>query len=297
MDGYTYQDGIDGRLPVGQIDSDGCCPPDLCSITPEMITCAAVGLLPSGPLWDESKQLGTSMAGYGCNDSCDPQCNSFGDDKSACASLVLHAIYTGRKLHYMISTALWPSVREADPYTAWSTMDSWLDRLGWVDCYNTFCRDPYLGEMTPYEVMGECGITYCPPVFSEELERVYKRGVIIALWRMRLGFLPNLASLNFILSSLYSELVVDPAWDPNSGTKPCLLLRPTADYAPVALKEPCPRTQNTVQQAQKQVKLYLTQTDGLCIGSTRKAYPLTLAAHCIILSLLPNCCNFCLKRQ
>lgn len=296
VDGYDYMNGIDGRVRVGQIASDGCCPPDLCSITPESITCAAVSLLPSGPLWDQSKQLAFGKSGYGCGEYCS-DCESFGAENEACASLVLHAIYSARKLHYYIQTALWPSVREANPYTAWTTMDSWLDRLGWVDCYNTFCREKYLGEMTPYEVMGECGLTYCPPTFSPELEVLYKRGVITALHRMRLGFIPNLASINFILSSLYSEVVLDPTWNANSGKPPCVVLRPKGDYAPQAIKEPCPRSEATVQQSQKQVKLFLTPVDGLCLGSVKKAYPLTLAAHCILLSLLPNCCTICLKRQ
>lgn len=288
----NYANGIDGWTPVGEILSDNCCPPDLCSITPESIACGAVGLLPSGPLWDKSKELALA-----CKGNCDQTCDQFGPEQDACASLVLHAVYSARKLYHYIKTSLWPAVREADPYTAWSTMDSWIDRLGWVDCYNTFCREKYLGEITPYEVMGECGVEYCPPIFSEELTRVYKRGIITALWRMRLGFIHNLASINFVLSSLHSEVVLDPAWDPASGDKPCLLLRPTGDYAPVALKEPCPRNQSTVLAAQKQVKLYLTAADGLCVNSTKRAYPLTLAAHCIVLSLLPNCCTICLKRQ
>jgi hypothetical protein len=292
VEGYTYANGIDGYTPVGEMASDTCCLPDLCSITPESIACAFVGLLPSGPLWDKSKELTIA-----CGGNCDQNCNQFGNEKDSCASLVLHAVYSARKLHYYIQSALWPSVRESNPYTAFTTMDSWLDRLGWQDCYNTFCRDKYLGEMTPYEVMGECGVEFCPPTFSEDLALIYKRAVITALWRMRLGFLPNLSSLNFILSSLYSELVPDPDWNELSGEPRCLLLRPTADYAPVVLKEPCPRNQNTVLAGQKQVKLYLTQADGLCVGSTKRAYPLTLAAHCIVLSLLPNCCTFCLKQK
>lgn len=292
MADYFYMDGIDGRLPVGEIPSDGCCPPNLCSISAESIACGAIELLPSGPLWDKSKELARA-----CKGNCDDACNELGEgdpgtEQQACASLVLHSIYSASKLYYYIKQALWPAVRESDPYTAWSTMDEWLDRLGWADCYNTFCRDKYLGEITPYEIMGECGLQFCPPTFSEELSRLYKRGVIVALHRMRLGFIPNLASLNFILSSLYSELVVD-----TSGGTPCLVLRPTGNFAPVVLEEPCPRNQNTVLQSQKQVKLYLTPGDGLCVGGARIAYPLTLAAHCIVLSLLPTCCTICLKRQ
>lgn len=289
---YVWQDGIDGRVAVGSPPSDGCCPPDLCSITPESLACNSVALLPSGPLWDKAKEVVIQ-----CKGRCDDVCNAFGKTQDMCASIALHAVYSSRKLYYFIMGSLWPSVREANPMTAWSTMDEWLDRLGWADCYNTYCRSKELGEITPYEVLGECGIEFCPPTFSEELTRVYKRGVIAALWRLRHGIEGNLASINFIISSLYAELVVDPSYDPLSGDKPCLILRPTADYAPVVLKEHCPRNETTILQGQKQVKLYLTPGDGLCVGGPNRAYPLLLAAHCIVRSLLPNCCNICLKRQ
>ena len=290
---YAFKNGIDGSVPTNTLVSDECCPPDLCSISPESLACNAVALLPSGPLWDKAKEIVIQ-----CKGRCDDVCNAFGNDKSLCASLALHAVYSSRKLYYYIMGALWPSVREANPATAFTTMDEWLDRLGWADCYNTFCRSPELGPITPYEVIGPCGVNeYCPPIFSEELSRVYKRGVILALWRLRHGVQQNLSSINFIISSLYAELVIDPTYDPTSGEPPCLILRSTADYAPVVLKEPCPRTEATILQAQKQVKLYLTPGDGLCVGGPPRAYPLVLAAHCIVRSLLPNCCNICLKRQ
>jgi hypothetical protein len=293
MDGYVYQNGIDGCVPVGEMPSDGCCPPDILSISPESLACNAVALLPSGPLWDASKELA-----IGCRGLCDDNCaEPFGDEKDMCASLVLHSIYTAKKLHYYIMGALWPAVREANPFTAYSTMDEWLDRLGWIDCYNTFCRAPELGPITPYEIIGPCGVEFCPPTFGEELTRIYKRGVIIALWRLRHGIIENLCSINFILSSLYSELVLDPNYDPATGEPPCLILRPTADFANVVLKDTGQRTETTILQGQKQVKLYLTPGHGICVGGPAKAYPLTLAAHCIVRSMLPTCCKICLVRQ
>jgi hypothetical protein len=284
---YIFKNGIDGAVPVGELPSDGCCPPDICSIDPDGLKCSMVSLLPSGPLWDETKQLGVQNC-----DTCEPCEEPFMDEQ--CASLVLHAHYKGALLYYYIMAILWPALREANPATAWSTMDEWLDRLGWADCYNTYCRDPDLGPITPYEIVTECSDhEYCPPVFGEELTRIYKRGVILALWRMRHGSVENLAAINFIISSLYAEVV--PQTD--AFGKVCLILRPTQDYAPVVLPTPCPETESTILQAQKQVKLYLTPGNGLCIGGPDRAYPLVLAAHCIVRSLLPICCNICLKRQ
>jgi hypothetical protein len=290
---YNYRIGIDGNLPFGVIASDGCCPPDICSLSADDLACSAVGLLPSGPLWDKSKEFAIAC-NYDCGASCD---EPVGEDEALCGTLVQHAIYAAKRLHYLIKSALWPSVRESNPYTAFTTMDSWLDRLGWQDCYNNFCRDPALGEMTPYEILGECGIVYCEPDFGRELELIYKRGVIVALWRLRHGIAQNLASINFILSSLYAELVIDPNYDPAVDATPCLILQSTADTAPVVLKEPCPETDATILAAQKQVKLYLTPGKGLCVGGPARAYPLVLAAHCIVRSLLPNCCKICLKRE
>lgn len=284
--------GLDGDMPVGVIPSDGCCPPDICSIDVDVLACGIVGLLPSGPLWDASKQ-----AAIDCHGACG-NCDMPTDvDQKLCGSIVQHSIYAAHKLFYYINSSLWPALRESNPYTAWSTMDSWLDRLGWADCYNGYCRDPHLGTMTPYEILGECGVVYCPPTFSEELTRVYKRGVITALWRLRHGIVQNLASINFIISSLHAELVIDPDFDPASGEQACLILRSTSDYAPVVLKEPCPRNDTTILAAQKQVKLYLTPGDGLCAGGPRRAYPLVLAAHCIVRSMLPTCCKICLARD
>jgi hypothetical protein len=194
--------------------------------------------------------------------------------------------------------SLWPSLREADPETAFTTMDEWLDRLGWVDCYNQFCRDPFLGQLSPYEILGECGVEYCPPTFTEEFSLVYKRGIIRALNRLRRGVIPNLEAINFIIAPLYAELVLDPDYGPaNPLVEKCLVLQTTAEFAPPVTKFPCPRTDTTMVESEKQVPLWISPGKGLCAGGPAKAYPLVLAAHCIVRSLLPTCCTICLRRE
>lgn len=286
----TFAPGIDGLVPVGVIESDGCCPPDVCAITTESLSCSFISLLPSGPLWDQAK-----VSGLACKSWCDPCGPSATGD---CASLVNYAAYTGRLLYDTIAGVLWPALREASPFTAWTTMDSWLDRLGWRDCYNSTCRDAALGPITPYEIMGECGPTFCPPIMSEDLQRLYKRGVIVALWRMRHGIARNLAAINFILEPLFAELAQDPANNQNDpAAQQCLVLRPTTNFANKIIQEPCPRTDTTILEQQKQVQLYLSPGQGVCVGAPSRVYPLQLAAHCIVRSLLPSCNTVCVKRK
>lgn len=286
--------GIDGMAPIGVLPPSGCCPPSICEISPESIKCSFVNLLPNGPLWDKAKDAGIECNIDGCVTDCD---SGIGSEFSMCGSMVAHAVYSARKLYQIIMTGLWPALRESDPSTAYSTMDEWLDRLGWIDCYNSHCRDASLGEITPYEILGPCGVEYCPPTFSPELARVYKRGIIMALWRMRHGLVSNLAAINFILEPLYAELVIDPAYGTSTEVEKCLILRTTAETAPVVNPFPCPRTNETLLRDTKTVNLWLSPGKGLCAGGPTKAYPLVLAAHCIVRSLLPTCCNICIIRQ
>lgn len=278
--------GVDGLADAGVIFT-GCCPPDICDATPEALACNFINLLPNGPLWDEAKQKG-----IGCKTWCDDNC--LDDKEDLCGSLVAYAAYCGRRLHTHITETIWPAVREASPYTAYDTLDEWLERLRWADCYMGTCRWATLGELTPYEILGECGPEYCPPEFPPELQLLYKRGVIIALHRMRLRPRKNLAALNFILSSLHSELVADPQYNPdNPEARLCLVLRPTSDFAEAIVPMRCPDDGATGRQ----VQLYITPGKGLCAGGPPRAYPLTLAAHCIVRALLPTCDIVCIKRK
>lgn len=276
--------GVDGAVQAGELPISGCCPPDPCSATVESIACNFINLLPSGPLWDEAKYRGISCGGW-CSTTC---------QTDECISMVNYAAFIGRRLHAMLQENLWPAVREASPYTAFDTLDEWIERFNWRDCYMGTCRSVALGELTPYEIMGECGPEYCPPVFSNELSILYKRGIIIALHRLRLKPIRNLAALNFILSSLFTELVPDPNWRPDDDEPQCIVVRPTTDFAPAFTKMACPYESGVPD---KMVKLYLTPGDGICVGGPSRVYPLTLAAFCILRTLLPSCDIVCLDRK
>lgn len=281
--------GIDGLVQLGVIPSTGCCPVDPCSLTVESIACSFINLLPKGPLWDKAKEEGISCKGW-CFPVCPPT--------NGCSSLVNYAIYTGRRLYDLLISTLQPALREANPYTAWDTMDDWLERLGWIDCYSSSCRDPSLGDLTPYEVIGECGPAFCPPNIPPDLQRIYKRGVINALWKMRHGVARNLAAINFVLEDLYTELVLDPDYDPEDPeSKKCLVLRPTDDFGRKVIRLPCPLSDREILEMQTMVQLYLTPGNGVCIGAPEKVYPTQLAAHCIVRSLLPSCDTVCILRK
>lgn len=276
--------GVDGMTPIGALPESGCCPPHPCTITAESVACNFINLLPNGPLWDEAKYRGISCGGW-CATACRTE---------DCSSVVNYAAFVGRRLHAMVQENLWPALREASPYTAYETLDEWIERLNWRDCYMGTCRSPALGELTPYEIMGECGPEYCPPTFSDDLSRLYKRGVVIALHRMRMKPAKNMGALNFVMQYLFTEVVPDPDWDPLSGERQCIFVQPSEDFAPVYEKLACPPDTDAPD---KMVKLYLTPGDGICVGGPPRVYPLTLAAFCILRALLPSCDIVCLIRK
>ncbi len=191
--------GADGLVSAGVITSDGCCP-WLCADECALI-CTFIELLPTGPAWDQAKTRGLSYyrnasdATEYCSQPCDI-------GNTTCSTMVGYATYLGRVLNDLINTALWPALRESDPTTAVTTLDDWLDRLGWQECYNSACRSNLLGILTPYEIMGECGPVFCPIDCDPELEIAVKRGTVIALKRLRMGITLNLDSINWVIAPL-----------------------------------------------------------------------------------------------
>lgn len=204
--------GADGCVPAVQIDDPGCCPPPLCG---NDLCCTFVTffqLLPSGPMWDYWKDAAISYFQV----SEDPAACPLIQDPQ-CPSLVLHSIYTVLKLKGLVHNALWPAFRESNPYTAVTTLDYQLERLQWEDCYNQHCRSVLLGNLTPLEVMGECGPVFCPPDYPDDLENAVKRGVAIALTRANMGVIKNICGLNWIIEPLGAEIrpvYPEPCVDP-----------------------------------------------------------------------------------
>jgi hypothetical protein len=64
-----------------------------------------------------------------------------------------HAIYTAKKLLYIIQNPLQTAIWEADPLTAFNTRDYWLSSYGWEDCFEGPNINPKLGFPTPYQAV------------------------------------------------------------------------------------------------------------------------------------------------
>lgn len=192
----------DGCQSVAVIDDPNCCPPPLCGNDLCCTFVAFFNLLPSGPLWDYWKTAAISY--FERND--DPaQCPLL--ENPECPSLILHAIYSVLKLRAVVHNALWPAFRESNPITAVTTIDYHLERMRWEDCYNTHCRSPSLGTLSPLEVMGACGPIYCEPQYPPEQAAALKHAIAVALTRAQMGVIKNLCGLNWILDPLGVQLL------------------------------------------------------------------------------------------
>jgi hypothetical protein len=280
----------DGCQDVLTYDGYQCCPPPIC----HALCCSFVAffhLLPTGPVWDYWKQVAISY--FERND--DPaSCPLVEDPK--CPSLILHAIYTVLKLRHMVYKALWPAFRESNPNTAITTLDEWLERLHWEDCYLQHCRQVLLGEMTPYEIMGACGPVYCPPDFPEELVCAVKRNIVIALMRANMGIIKNICSINWVIEPLGAQIkampptpVIDPRivepCDPNVCSGMQFTVCPTQDWIYGCSGEPC--------ETQKELPKIQAYHDRGCdrpAGLPDRIWPATLAAECIVRSMMPSFC-------
>ncbi|KRR21368.1 hypothetical protein CQ14_06880 [Bradyrhizobium lablabi] len=192
----------DGCVDVLVPDDVSCCPPPLCGNDLCCTFVAFFQLLPSGPLWDYWKQAAISYF----QRSDDPaECPLLNDPQ--CPSLILHAIYTVLKLRGVVHGALWPALRESNPYTAVTTLDYHLERLQWENCYASQCRSMALGPLSPLEVMGVCGPVYCEPPFPPELVAALKRGIAISLTRANMGVIKNLCGINWVIEPLGAEIM------------------------------------------------------------------------------------------
>jgi hypothetical protein len=283
--------GADGCVPYMVDESLYCCPPPLCG---NDLCCTFVNffqLLPSGPLWDYWKAAAISY--FQSNE--DPaECPLVQDP--ACPSLVLHSIYTVLKLRHVVHDALWPALRESNPYTAVTTLDAHLERLQWEDCYNQHCRSVLLGEMTPLEVWTECGPMFCPPDYPPELEDALKKAVATALTRANMGVIKNLCGLNWIIDPLGAEL--KPVLDPKP-THPIVIPCDEYNCNDIAFEICNSRDwlegvgSGDICETQMPLPHVPAYWDRGCdrpAGLPDRVWPGVLAAECIIRSMLPPRC-------
>lgn len=283
--------GIDGYTDTTALPSDDCCVHpcmDLCAVM-----CAYIDLLPNGPLWDRAKQeaMARMTEGNG-TDPCEAACSVVPD---SCASLVQYAMFKGQMLHDLVAAALWPALRESNPDTAVTTLDEWLARFEWEDCYRTLCRRPVEGQLSQFEIDGGEG---CPPIYCEvkypdALDCAVKRGTVRAIARANRGFIRNLAGFNFILEPLGAQ--VTPVY---ANECPTDYLQP-ADCCNVQIRlsnidgtiEACPPPDYRCQQAAtERLSVALHTGCDAPAGLPTTIYPNLSAAECIVRSLMPRNC-------
>jgi hypothetical protein len=277
----------DGCQPWAEPVETGCCPPPLCGNDLCCTFVAFFNLLPSGPLWDYWKQAAISYFETHDNPA---ECPLLSDPR--CPSLVLHSIYTVLKLRHVVHNALWPALRESSPYTAVTTLDDYLARMRWEDCYKQHCRNPNLGTLTPYEIMGECGPIYCEIEFPEELDKALKRAIAIALTRANMGVIKNLCGINWViepLGAILQPFFPKPPPDNNPCYELCVenpefVLCQTRDWLESAGSgDIC----DTIRNTEDRVPAYWSTCDKPA-GLPATIWPGVLAAECIIRSMLPS---------
>lgn len=155
--------GIDGYVDAAVIEPDNCCPPTLCSISEQSLRCNFVNLLPSGPMWDSIK----------CQ---------FLEERKDATSMASVAAFIASILFDAIQNSLWPSIRESNPATAVDTLDQWLEKYQWRDCYG-LCRNRQLTILSPFEVMGVCGPIDCRPEIPEDFQIAWDHAILQSLIR------------------------------------------------------------------------------------------------------------------
>lgn len=189
--------GRDGMAPTGAIAPDLCCGSDIFCVSESADICGMMDLLPSGPMWDYAKSKTLEEVA----DAGGIPAGGF-----SCTTMASYAADLGVMMNHVRKNIIGQSIREACEFTAVHTLDDWLARYGWEDCYRSFCRSEYASTLSPYEGQLECGIGYFPTDFSEEFERALKHNILIALRRLRYAGIKKLSVINWIIEPLGAEL-------------------------------------------------------------------------------------------
>lgn len=279
--------GADGCVEAAvPVPTGECCPPSLGEISYCAMACSFIQLLPSGPLWDRPKdEMLARFAEVPVDGQCLPDCAPVATDANlSCQSLVAYAVYLSGVLMDNLMSALWPAIREANPFTAVTTLDEWLGRLGWEDCYRSACRSPSLGALTPYEIPGICGPIYCPVDLPQEVECAIKRGIVHSLTRAGMGGVRTACWINWVIEPLGGKIEITG----DCGSEQITLV-PISDTLPACPVDLCPamidKPQGTVPA---KVQTRNEETCDFQLGLPLEIWPALLSAECIVRSLLPN---------
>jgi hypothetical protein len=209
-----------------------------------------------------------------------------------CQGLVSYAVYLSILFRDMLQNGLAKNLRESDPNTATkASLDDWIARLGWQDCYATSCRSVLLGTLTPFEIMGECGPVFCPVDSPEELECAVKLGIVKALTRANNGGVKTLAWLNWVIAPLGAG--IRPREGGDLPGYPCSCegaefeLYPIGDTLQACLPSDiaCPDAAAGIVDA-----VIHLNTCNRPAGMPDQIWPGVIAAECIVRSMLPVAC-------
>lgn len=204
--------GADGLVPFNPIYQTNICCQELPCADAVDTYCTFLSNMPSGPLWDrdaeEVRDALTRAAAAGHNLTHWPTLQPYLAD--LCPSMARYALFVAVALQNWINTGLRPAVLESQFFTARDTLDHWLDRLGWQDCYQQNCSEIYRPTtISPYSIIGDCGEVICAPEFEPEFAIALKYGIVRSLQRLRRGVINNLDGINWVIAPLNSQLVVD----------------------------------------------------------------------------------------
>lgn len=282
--------GIDGKAPYGFLPPDGCCPPPLCQLDLCSLICNFVQHLPNGPMWDRPKR--ETVEWYRRQSGQDPCLPAVCDER--CPTMVDHAVYWALLLGDGLMGPLATLLREANPYTAATTLDAWLERLGWRDCYDCACRDAGGAMPSPYEIWGATpegfyGPVCAKPTFPPELQLAVKRGTVVALHRLKIGPRRNIDALNFVIAPLgamlepkcYRDVELDPTECHNDdGTTLCL--PPAAEYTCDETPDPyrCPADDCPGHDTMGAQCAPIMRQWTLCLKKTGDVIPRVIPGNC-----------------
>lgn len=291
------RNGVDGPAPVGGAPSNDCCT-ILRTQTACELACSIIDLLPSGPMWDRHKQQALDYL-QDKKSVCEPVCRP----ERQCITMVDYAIYLAHVLADMLNRFVWSVEAERRPETSVSSIDDWLDILGWTDCQGNDCNGPY-GLPEEWVETDSCGNRVaCRPSLSDAQSAALAKAIAVSLLRASRGGIRNLANLNWVIEPLgvsmqpqmpwppgVAEWLSDPAWReccclPNNEIRrPCFcdVARFTITVnevsVPVLPPEAGPHDRERVSRT---VVCNSTETD---------VYPNAMAALCIVRALMRKQC-------
>lgn len=295
---YPAQDltlTVDGQLPTTNLADAGTGCVDFTCTSDVGFLCSFIDLLPSGVMWDRHKAVAKEEIA---------EAGGIPENGLTCSSMVSLAVFMAQVLDHNVRDILGRYLRETRPHTAVDTLDDWLERYQWQDCYRSSCVPEFLSKISPYSVLDECNEpTYVPTDFPEDFERALRYGILQAATRFSRGVIRNLDGINFVIAPLgaridpvpYPQVVqdyldgVDAPCDPAVENCPkcftdqvTFVVTSTGEFLPGA-----PTAESFCGDAPAPVSALQTYDNGI---APVDIYPAVIAAECFVRAMLPQEC-------